>query len=176
MGRISRVASVLISLAVSVLTILFLYNYLAPVGLPNSILGPQYSSLMGSSGYAAFLPGGVAGLLLFAVLSRIGSVTSAATVPSAPSPDEIMRRMNFPAAMMGGVQPASQGNLPSDISRSQFIVLRLYRQGYKSTKDISKSLSMDKNEVEKEVRVLRANGYLTKDNKLTSKAMDLLGN
>ena len=66
--------------------------------------------------------------------------------------------------------------LPADITRSQFVVLRSYRQGYKKPKDIGRSLSMDKNEVEKESDALRTNGYLTGDNKLTSKAMELLGN
>ncbi len=89
------------------------------------------------------------------------------------SPDEMMRRMN-----MQGLMGAQQGNppeLPADITRSQFVVLRCNRQGYKNSKDVGRSLSMDAGEVEKESQSLRANGYLSKDNRLTSKAMELLG-
>ncbi|MDA4116774.1 MAG: hypothetical protein OK455_00320 [Thaumarchaeota archaeon] len=169
--------SAIISLLVSVGTILFLYGYLAPFGLSPSILGPQYAQMLsyqGSSPYTALVPGGAVGLVLFTVLSRVGSITSAVTSPSMSSPEQIMRRMNFPNMMsMQGGMPAS---LPPDITKSQLVVLRCYRQGYKKPKDIGKSLSMDSKEVEKEAQTLVANGYLTKDSKLTSKAMELLGN
>ena len=39
--------------------------------------------------------GGVFGLLTYAVLIRIGSVTEAAAAPTITSPDEIMWRLNF---------------------------------------------------------------------------------
>jgi hypothetical protein len=35
---------------------------------------------------------------------------------------------------------------------------------------------MDKSEVEKETAALKLNGYLSKDSRLTSKAMEVLGN
>jgi hypothetical protein len=177
MGRITRVASAIISLSVSVLFILFLSGYLAPLGLSPSILGPQYANMFGAGGqspYGALVPGGIVGLLLFTVLSRIGSVTSAATAPSMPSPNEMMRRMNIPGMMgpqFGGVPPS----LPADITKSQFVVLRCYRQGHKNSKEIGESLSMDSDDVEKETQSLKASGYLSKDNKITTKAMELLG-
>jgi hypothetical protein len=155
------------------LSILFLYGYLAPIGLPNSLLGSQYSSLVSSAGYSSLIPGGVVGILLLGVLARIGTVARAATAPSSTSPEELMRRMNFPS--MAGAQSAAAAALPADMTRSQFAVLRSYRQGYRKSKDISRALSMDKGEVEKEAETLKKNGYLTGENKLTSKAMELLG-
>jgi len=176
MGRISRVVSAVVSLSISVVVILFLYGYLTPIGLSPSMLGPQYADLFGGSGqspYAAFIPGGIVGLLLFTVLSRVGSVAGAVRSPSMSSPDEMMRRMNVQGFM--GAQQGSPAELPADVTRAQFVILRGYRQGYKNSKDVGRSLSMDPTEVEKESQSLRANGYLSKDNKLTSKAMELLG-
>jgi predicted transcriptional regulator len=62
-----------------------------------------------------------------------------------------------------------------DITRSQFVVLRCYRQGLKNPGEIGKSLSMDGTAIETETSVLTTNGYLTKDKKLTTKAMELIG-
>jgi hypothetical protein len=181
LGRVSRVASALISLVFSVLVILFFYGYLAPLGLsPSSLLGSSYSSLFGSAGlgasYGPLLPGGIVGLIAFSVISRIGSVTSAATSPSMPSAQEMMKRMNMPA-MMGGApfQSSAPQTLPSDITKSQFVVLSHYRRGFKNPKEIGEELSMDNKEVEKETVTLKGNGYLTQEGRLTSKAMELLG-
>lgn len=173
MSRASRVASAVISLLISLFLLLFLYGYLAPIGLPNSLLGPQYSSLVTSSGYGSLVPGGIVGILLLTMLSRIATVARAATSPSTPSTAEMMQRMNLPGIAGGQATPIQ---LPSDITRSQFVVLRSYRQGYKKSKDIGKALSMDKDEVEKDSEALKSNGYLTRNNRLTSKAMELLGN
>jgi hypothetical protein len=118
----------------------------------------------------------VTGLIAYTVLSKIGRITSAATAPSMPSPDEMMRRMNMPGMMGGaGGQPSIPTTLPADISRSQLIVLRSYRQGYKNSTEIGKALSMDKNEVDKETSALKSNGYLSKESRLTSKAIEILG-
>jgi hypothetical protein len=192
LGRLSRVARALISVAISVVSLLFLYGYLKPLGLSPDIFGPGFSDLFtgasstgAATGFGSFgllVPGGLTGLIAYTVLSKIGRITSAATAPSMPSPDEMMRRMNIPGmmnmpGMMGGAggQSSMPATLPADISRSQFIVLRSYRQGYKNSKEIGKALSMDKNEVDKETSALKSNGYLSKENRLTSKAIEILG-
>lgn len=191
LGRLSRVARALISVGVSIGFLLFLYGYLTPIGLsPASVFGPSYSQLFGGDttggmtglsgfGFGPLVPGGITGLLAYQVLSRFGSIASAATGPSMPSPDEMMRRMNIPG-MMGGPggmfgQASAPAALPTDMTRPQFVVLKSYRQGYKNAKEIGKALSMDKNEVEKETSALRSNGYLSKKNRLTSKAIEVLG-
>ena len=99
-----------------------------------------------------------------------------------PSSDEMMSKMNFPGmmSMMGGMggmgaQASIPATLPSDISRSQFIVLRCYRQGMKNSNDIGRMLSMDKDAIETETLSLTSSGYLTKDRKLTTKALEVLG-
>jgi hypothetical protein len=104
---------------------------------------------------------------------------SAATMPS---PEDMMGRMNIPGmmGMMGGMGPmgAQAGipaTLPADISRSQFIVLRCYRQGMKNSGDIGKFLSMDPEAIDAETSSLTSNSYLTKDRKLTTKALEVLG-
>lgn len=74
-----------------------------------------------------------------------------------------------------GSQSGFPEALPADLTKSQYVILRSYRQGYKNSKEISKSLSMDKKEVETQTSSLVRNGYLTKDNKLTAKGLDLLG-
>ncbi|MDA4112872.1 MAG: hypothetical protein OK474_02385 [Thaumarchaeota archaeon] len=176
MGRTIRVARAIFSILISVVVILFLYGYLAPVGLSPSILGPQYGEMFGTtvqSPLGALIPGGIVGLLLYTVLSRVGSVASAAAAPNVPSPDEMMRRMDVQGMM--GARYGTPASLPADITKSQLVVLRCYRQGYGSSKDVGRALSMDAGDVEKETQSLRANGYLSKDNKITSKAMELLG-
>jgi hypothetical protein len=188
LGRLSRVARASISAAVSILVILFIYGYLKPIGLdPLTILGFDMASISQSYGastpFAALVPGGVSGLVLYEVLSRVGrsasSVMSAATMPS---PEDMMGRMNIPGmmGMMGvmgqmGAQAGIPATLPADISRSQFIVLRCYRQGMKNSGDIGKFLSMDSVAIENETSSLASNGYLTKDRKLTTKALEVLG-
>jgi hypothetical protein len=190
LGRLSRVARALISVGVSVASLLFLYGYFTPYGLsPASVFGSSYSNLLGGTsaasgptafaGYGALVPGGITGLIAYTVLSRVGSITSAATGPSISSPNEMMRKMNFPG-MMGGMsgtfgQAGVPAALPTDITKSQFVVLKCYRQGLKNSKEIEKTLSMDKNEVEKETATLKSNGYLSKDSRLTSKAIEVLG-
>jgi len=196
LGRKSRVVRALVSLIISVLTILFFYGYLIPFGLsPTLIFGPNFSNIFGSStttgaltsfvpnAYSSFLPGGAAGLVAYTVLRRMGGVTRAAMAPTMSSPDEMMKKMNMDGimnrmSMMGGTMSAMGGpaNLPADMTRSQFVVLRGYRQGMKSSSQIADTLSMSKVDVDKETSTLVANGYLTNDMRLSSKAMDVLGN
>jgi hypothetical protein len=195
LGRLSRVARASISAAVSLLTILFLYGYLKPLGLdPQKILGFDMASIFqiygggvgtsaAGSPFAALLPGGATGFILYEVLSRVGrSVSSVAAAATMPSPDEMMSRMNLPSmmGMMGGMnqmgaQAGIPATLPSDITRSQFIILRCYRQGMKNSGDISRALSMDASGIDAETLVLTSSGYLTRDRKLTTKGLEVLG-
>ncbi len=190
MGKKAQVIRAVVSLVFSVLIILFLYGYLNPYGLnPSALLGPSYASLFGGTlgalpgggsiltgTFTPFIPGGVAGLVIYAVMRRMGSVTRAATAPSMPSASEMMSRMSIPNFMGGmmGAQAAVPGSLPPDITKSQFVLLRSYRQGYKNSKEVSRALSMDKKEVDAQTSALVSNGYMTKDNKLTSKALEIL--
>jgi hypothetical protein len=196
LAKLSRLVRALMSLVFSVLVILFFYGYLTPFGLdPNEILGPQFAALLGSgalmggttgstySFLAPFIPGGATGIIVYTILKRSGGVTRSVMAPSAPSPDEMMKKMNMEGMMsrMSGVSmmagaPNMSMNLPADITRSQFVVLRGYRQGLKSPMEIANSISMDKREVDAETSALVANGYLTKDLKLSIKAINLLGN
>jgi len=184
-----------VSIVFSVLVILFFYGYLTPYGLdPNAIFGAQYAQLLGSgalspgattgpaSVIAPFLPGGVTGLIIYTVLRKMGGVSRAMVAPSTPSANEMMKQMNIEGMMtrmssigaMGGgmVVPSS---LPADITTSQFVILRGYRRGMKSSSDIADALSMQKSEVDTETAALVNNGYLSSDLKLSIKAMNLLG-
>ena len=71
-------------------------------------------------------------------------------------------------------QGIAQRNLPQDVTNSQYTILSTYRNGQRKPKNVAKTLSMDKKSVETETNILRQNGYLTKDNKLTSKALNTL--
>lgn len=188
LGKLSRVARASISAVVSILVILFIYGYLKPIGLdPQAILGFDMTSLTQTYGagspFAALVPGGATGLVLYEVLSRVGrSASSVMAAATMPSPDEMMSKMNFPGmmSMMGGMggmgaQAGIPATLPADISRAQFIVLRCYRQGLKNSSDIGRALSMDKDAIEAETSTLTSSGYLTKDRKLTTKALEVLG-
>ncbi|HEV2226354.1 MAG TPA: hypothetical protein VGR56_06065 [Nitrososphaerales archaeon] len=137
MGKLSRVARASISAVVSILVILFIYGYLKPIRLdPQKILGFDMNSLTQTYGagspFAALVPGGATGLVLYEVLSRVGrSASSVMAAATMPSPDEMMSKMNFPGmmSMMGGMggmgaQAGIPATLPADISRAQFIVLR----------------------------------------------------
>ena len=111
LGKLSRVARASISAAVSILVVLFIYGYLNPLGLdPRAILGFDMTSLTQTYGagspFAALVPGGATGLVLYEVLSRVGrSASSVMAAATMPSPDEMMCKMNFPGmmSMMGGM-------------------------------------------------------------------------
>jgi hypothetical protein len=193
LGKASRLTRAIVSVVFSILVILFFYGYLAPFGLdPNAILGPEYAGLLGNGALmggttgttpsliAPFIPGGVTGIIIYTVMKRTGGITRSVMAPSMPSPDEMMKKMSIDGmmsrmSMMGGAM-STPANLPADMTRSQFVVLRGYRQGMKGPTDIADATSMDKTEVETETSALVSNGYLTKDLKLSRKAMDVLGN
>jgi len=60
------------------------------------------------------------------------------------------------------------------MTASQYRVLSTYRGGHRKPKNVAKILSMDKRSVEEETDTLRKNGYLTKDNLLTTKGLNTL--
>lgn len=187
MGRALRIV---FSLVIGIIPLLYLGGYLAFIpGLPSpaSLLGSF--GLTGQNGFFNITGGGagtlvpfgtmgLSGLIVYQLLSRVGGAVSSATMASTrPSPDEMMRRMNI-SGMTGGMigaQPGVPETLPPDLTKSQYVILRSYRQGYKNPKEIGKALSMDKKEVETQTSSLVKNGYLTNDNKLTAKALDHLG-
>ncbi len=74
-------------------------------------------------------------------------------------------------AQRGNTGPVSP---PNDMTRSQFLILIKYQEGFGKPKEIAKNLSMDKGQVERETNVLKTKGYLTVKNKLTSKGLETL--
>jgi hypothetical protein len=176
---------VIISLVGAALPLLFLSGSYSPLGsyLPNllNIFGNESSlgTLLGIQASPA-LPIGAAGLTGFAtysVLQRVLSTAQAATY-SRPNMDmsQMMRHVQniLPAGV--GMPSGNQSplNLPSDMTRAQFLILTKYQQGFAKPKDIAKHLSMDKNQVERETDALRSNGYLSGKNKLTSKGLETI--
>lgn len=176
---------VIISLVGAVLPLLFLSGSYSPLGshLPNllNLFGKESSlgNLLGIQASPA-LPIGAAGLTGFAtysVLQRVLSTAQAATY-SRPNMDmsQMMRQVQnmMPGGMAMQSGTAGRFDLPSDMTRSQFLILTKYQQGFGKPKDIAKHLSMDKKQVEKETSTLRTNGYLTGKNKLTTKGVETL--
>lgn len=177
---------IIISLVGAVVPLLFLSGSYSPLGayLPNllNLLGNQGSigNLFGIQA-SPVLPIGAAGLTGIAtynILQRVLRTAQAATYERPRMPDMSQMMKSFQ-----GLMPPGRGmvglngvpaTLPSDITRSQHIVLTKYRQGLRKPKDVAKSLSMDKKHVEQETDVLKKNGYLTEKNKLTPKAMETL--
>ena len=90
-----------------------------------------------------------------------------------PSMDDIQKRMN---AAMNSANPGTMPEkpLPPDMNKVQYRILASFYQGSQKSKDVATILSMDKEEVEKEIAVLLSNGYITKKNRLTSKGLELL--
>jgi len=65
-------------------------------------------------------------------------------------------------------------SIPQDMTMAQYTILSTLRGGRRKPKDVAKALSMDKKEVEREAAILRTNGYLTKNNLLTTKGLNTL--
>jgi hypothetical protein len=131
----------IISLVGAAFPLLFLSGSYSPLGsyLPNLLnLFGKESSLGILLGIQAspVLPFGAAGLTGFAtysVLQRVLSTAQAATY-SRPNMDmsQMMRQVEnmMPAAV--GMQRRNSGpvNLPNDMTRSQFLILTKYQQGF----------------------------------------------
>ncbi len=156
-------------------------------GIAPNLFGSESSAitnLLGTTSISPLVPFGAAGLtgvVIWMFLQRILQQVQMATYSTPKmkgfNPEEIMKSMqtNMPwmtAQAAATIPPA----LPADLTTPQFLVLKACRQGHSKSKELAKSLSMDKKEVEKEILSLKTNGYLSKSNKLTSKAIGVLGN
>jgi hypothetical protein len=84
------------------------------------------------------------------------------------------RRKPKVVAVPTPTQPLIPTQLPSDLSRAEYAILRAVREGIAKPKDIAKYLVTDKKEVEKEIEELKLKGYLSKDGKLTSKGLETI--
>ncbi len=175
----------IISLVAAILPLLFLSGSYSPLGayLPNllNLFGNESSlgSLLGIQ-YSPALPIGAAGLTGFAtynILQRVLTTAQAATY-SRPNMDmsQMMRHVQNMMPSGFGTAQGNRGptNLPNDLTRSQYMILTRYQQGFGKPKDIARTLSIDKKVVERETDSLKTNGYLTGKNKLTSKGLEAL--
>lgn len=147
----------------------------------DGILGQQ----LATSPIAQMLPFPIAmgsGFFVYMIISQVLGRIQTLTAPSSKTyPGMNPSSMGpygtgYPNA---GFQPSVTANkvpanLPADITKPQFMVLQATHQGLRKPKDIAQHLSLDKNETEREIAVLKGNGYLTHKGKLTSKAVELL--
>jgi len=175
---------IIVSLVGALIPLVFLSGSFSPLGsyLPN-VLGKEsaiYSSLQSAVGVSipvGILPVGVAGgtgLILYQAVQRVlGSINAATYSSPKIDPSKMLSSLEgqMPWMTMQGI---AQRNLPQDITNSQYTILSTYCNGQRKPKNVAKILSMDKKSVETETNILRQNGYLTKDNKLTSKALNTL--
>lgn len=173
-----------LSLVGALLPIFFLSGSFSPFSsfLPNvpNLLGGQsalYTSIqksLGTSLPVGILPvgtAGVTGVALYTVFQRVlGSVNAATYSRPKFDPSQMLnslqsqlQNMNFQRGMR---------EIPQDISKTQYLILSSLRQGQKNPRNIAKMLSMDKKSVEQQTRILQGNGYLTRDNKLTTKGLE----
>ncbi len=156
-------------------------------GIAPNIFGSESSaltSLLGTASISPIAPFGAAGLtgiVVWLFLQRVFQQVQMATYSTPKmkgmNPEAIMKSMQSSMPWMTGQAAASIPiALPADLTKSQLLVLKTCRQGHSKSKDLAKALSMDRKEVDKELFSLQTNGYLTKSNKLTSKALGVLEN
>jgi hypothetical protein len=184
MGVVRSLIRVVVSLVGALVPLLFLSGSYSPVGsyLPN-VLGKEsafYTSLQGAVGTSIpvgvlpFGTAGVTGIVLYQVVQRVlGSISAATHSTPKIDPSQMMRSLQGARPWLN-TQGAVPRNLPQDMTVSQFTILSAFRGGRRKPKDVARMLSMDKKAVERETNVLRKNGYLTKDNLLTTKGVNTL--
>jgi hypothetical protein len=188
---LARIARLVISLGISILPLLYIAGYLSFIpGLPSpsSLFGGALTGASGSQATSIFGVGtglgslvpfgafGASGLIIFTIFSRVGStVSSAVRSPSVPSIAN-MRSVPGMTEMLSGMNQMSRipESLPEDLTKSQYVILNLFRSGSTKSGDIAKNLSMEKGDVDKAIGALRINGYLSENDKLTTKGMDTL--
>ena len=180
---------IIVSIVGALVPLLFLSGSYLPLGsyglgsyLPN-VLGKEsalYTSLQSSIGTSLpvgvlpFGTAGVTGIVLYQVVQRVlGGITRATYSAPKIDPSQMMRSMQGAMPWMSGVGAAPR-SLPQDMNMAQYTILSTLRGGRRKPKDIAKALSMDKKEVERETATLRTNGYLTKNNLLTTKGLNTL--
>ncbi len=161
--------------------LVFLSGSVSPLGgyLPNLLGdGSDLSNMVGAKQLASVLPFGAAGLtggVIYMILQRVLTTAESLTYSKPSMPDMSAMMSSYQPGFRGMAPPDSGGmpkDLPAGMSRSQYLILRKYREGARKPKDVGRMLSMDNKEVERETASLKANGYLTKDNRLTSKGLD----
>src|SRR6267143_71101 len=186
-----------LSLATGAISLFTMSSFLTPAGISPTGAMPSFipfQSLFGSLGsqatdsvssvlpigrYLPLLAGGGSGFIVWMIISKVLGKVQSLTYSSSSkvNPADMMKSfgMNLPS---GNSQFPSAGNipekLPSDITKIQYMILRSFQQGYKKSKEIAKQNNMENKDVEKEIDVLKSNGYVTKNNKLASKAVELL--
>ena len=187
-----------LSLATGAISLFSMSSFLTPAGILPTGATPSFipfqsffgslsgqatdsiSSVLPIGRYLPLLAGGGSGFIVWMILSKIlGKVQSMTHSASSPkiNPAEMMKSfgMNLPSS---NLQFPSVGSipekLPSDITKIQYMILKSFQQGFKKSKDIAKQNNMENKDMEKEIDILKNNGYVTKNNKLTSKAVELL--
>ena len=175
---------IVVSLVGALVPLLFFSGSYSPIGsyLPN-VLGKEsalYTSLQGAIGTSLpigvlpFGTAGVTGIVLYQVVQRVlGSVQAATYSRPKVDPSQMLSSMQGKMPWMSP-QASVARNLPQDMTASQYTILSTYRGGHRKPKDVAKILSMDKRSVDAETDTLRKNGYLTKDNLLTTKGLNTL--
>ena len=144
--------------------------------ISSTLTGPL-SSLGPITHLLPFAAAGGSGIIVSMIVNQVlGRVQSLANSGSTQTnPADIMKKMGMNMSQFtqnnANIPPQK---LPDDITSVQFMILKSIQQGNKKSKEIEKMLSMDKKEIEKEIPVLKTNGYITKDNKLTSKGLEVL--
>jgi hypothetical protein len=126
--------------------------------------------------YIPFLAGGGGAIAVWSIASMaasgIGSAVAVGSMRKSSMGDMEKRMKSMMSSANLGTLP--EKSLPPDVNKVQYRIMTSFCQGSHKPKDVASELSMDKNEVEKEIAGLVNNGYITKKNKLTSKGLDLL--
>ncbi|HET6458250.1 MAG TPA: hypothetical protein VFG24_05180 [Nitrosopumilaceae archaeon] len=187
-----------LSLATGAISLFTMSSFLSPAGISPTGAMPSFipfqsffgslsgqatdsiSSVLPIGRYLPLLAGGGSGFVVWMILSKIlGKVQTMTHSSSSPkiNPADMMKSfgMNLPSS---NLQFPSVGSipekLPSDITKIQYVILQSFQRGYNKSKDIAKQNNMENKDMEKEIDILKNNGYVTKNSKLTSKAVELL--
>lgn len=156
----------------------FLYHFGIPA--PSSLF--NLAGVPGGSGglfpyqgynilpFGAF---GLTGLIVFRIISSLGSAASMAQVPRTRNFGGGQMPPNFMNPLLTSQGLGPEKKLPDDISQTQYVILKQFRTGISKPKNIAKNLAMEKEEVENQIGFLKTNGYITANNKLSPKAVEL---
>ena len=185
-----------ISLATGAISLFTMSSFLTPAGISPAGVMPSFipfqsffgsisgqatdsiSSVLPIGRYLPLLAGGGSGIFIWMILSKVlGKVQSMTNSGSAKmNPADMMKSfgMNLPSNLQSPSIGSIPEKLPSDVTKIQYMILKSFQLGYNKSKDVAKQNNMEKKDVEKEIDTLKRNDYVTKNNKLTSKAVELL--
>ncbi len=179
----------------AIVPLIAISGFLSPTGssqfgsfssfIPFQSIVSDNAALSPYAQYLPFLAGGGGALGVWFIVSQaVGGIGSSVAAGSMgrmggskmmgmSSMDDIQKRMKaaMDSANLGTIPEKA---LPPDINKVQYRVLTSFYQGSHKPKDVAAQLSVDKDEVEREIAALVNNGYLTKKNRLTSKGLELL--